>query len=60
MSDDVWTPELWLVALCAWNNVEPNNEAMKRYVDEKWSVVSQEGWKRVAAALSVELEKRKS
>lgn len=46
-----FTKEDWLIALCAWNNVPCDNEAMRKYADEKWSPASVEAWKRVALAL---------
>jgi len=53
------TKELWIKCLCAWNNVPCDNVTINKYADEKWGVLSQDGWKRVAAAVEEHLKEEK-
>ncbi len=50
--------DMWLIALCAWNNVPCDSAAMAKCSDENWGKLSVDGWKRVATALEQEIIRR--
>lgn len=43
--------ELVVRCICAWNNVPFGNQAIRKYIDDRWCKVSFAGWSRVAAAV---------